>query len=258
MTCSRKATAKPTPLACPCPAHHCSPSRGHPSDEHAAFPGKDKNPAALPCVTAASVENNARSQGKEQAAYLLSFRQAPPHRGAWRGFVLCQTENPFKAEAAGTEAREGRSGPPRPAPPATAPLPQPAQRPGRAGLGRTLGVGGPGSGPRPRERPPGRPGLRGGEGGSSRKMAARRPPCGGRPGAPGPRRRLGPGGSPALRSRLPWRARAERAAAASGRSRGPLVAGSPWPQPALRPGGRAGPARVTPRYRPEPAARRGR
>lgn len=123
--------------------------------------------------------------------------------------MLCQTENPCKAEAAGTEAREGRSGPPGPAPPATAPLPQLAQRPGRAGPGRTPGAGGPRAGRgcgRRREQPQ--------DGGSpAAALGAARV-------LRVPAAASAPGLSPALGSRLPWSTRAERAPAASGRSRG--------------------------------------
>lgn len=142
--------------------------------------------------------------------------------------MLCQTENPSKAEAAGIEAREGRSGPPGPAPPATAPLPQPAQRPGRAGPGRTPGAGGPGAGR-----------------GCERRGRGREQPQ--------------DGGSPAAALGVPWLRRAPAAASAPGVSPvsgaaspgvreqnellpppaapgAPLVAAVTCPQPALQAG----------------------
>lgn len=135
--------------------------------------------------------------------------------------MLCQTQNPSKAEAAGTEAREGRSGPPRPAPPATAP--QPAERRGRAGSGRT----------------PGRPGLRGGAAGGGRE----RPQDGGSAAAARGAARVSaaasaPRASPALESRLPRSTRAERAPAAPGAA---LVAAASCPQPRGREAGQGHP-----------------
>lgn len=124
---------------------------------------------ALSCVTAVSLENKARSRGKGCTAYLLSFWQAPPHKGTYRGLVLCQGENLFKAEAAGTEAQEGRAGPPRPAPRCRL-----RPRPGPGGERRSR-TAPPPRRPGPARRAPSRA-VRGGQG----RGAARRPPAGGR------------------------------------------------------------------------------
>lgn len=168
---SENATAKTNTSCLPLPHPSLLSFPWSPQHFHSETPEIPKKIPALSCVTAVSLENKARSRGKGCTAYLLSFWQAPSHKGTYRGLVLCQGENLFKAEAAGTEAQEGRAGPPRPAPrcrlrPRPGPggerrsrTPPPPRRPGPAGA---------------QPRCAGR--VRGGQG----RGAARRPPAGGR------------------------------------------------------------------------------